>query len=107
MLTGWVNDVDFESLFSRQVEGLGNTGDVLMALSTSGNSGNVINAVKKATSIGINSIVMTGKNGGKLASLGNVKIKIPSDDTQRIQEGHLTAGHIFCDLVETAFKPEF
>ena len=107
MLTGWVNDVDFQSLFSRQVEGLGNTGDVLMALSTSGNSGNVINAVKKATSIGINSIVMTGKNGGKLASLGNVKIKIPSDDTQRIQEGHLTAGHIFCDLVEKAFKPEF
>ena len=106
MITAWSNDVDFDSLFSRQIEGLGNAGDVLVALSTSGNSSNIIKAVKISESIGIQTIIMTGKAGGSLASMGNVRIMIPSEDTQRIQEGHITAGHIFCELVEKAFTPE-
>ena len=106
MITAWTNDVDFDSLFSRQIEGLGSAGDVLVALSTSGNSSNIIKAVKISESIGVQTIIMTGKSGGSLASMGNVRIMIPSEDTQRIQEGHITAGHIFCELVERAFIPE-
>ncbi len=105
MITAWVNDVDFKTLFSRQVEGLGKEGDVLVAISTSGNSENVVEAVEKARSMEIGVIVMTGKGGGKLGGRGDVNIMIPSDDTQRIQEGHITAGHIFCELVEQAFEP--
>ena len=86
------------------MEGLGKAGDVLVALSSSGNSANVVQAVEKAKSMGVNVIVLTGKNGGKLASMGVVNICVPSDDTQRIQEGHITAGHIFCELVEQAFE---
>ena len=106
LITAWANDVDFDSLFSRQIEGLGSAGDVLVALSTSGNSSNIIKAVKISESIGVQTIIMTGKSGGSLASMGNVRIMIPSEDTQRIQEGHITAGHIFCELVERAFIPE-
>tara|TARA_B100000029_G_C17607282_1_gene967863 strand:- start:4071 stop:4646 length:576 start_codon:yes stop_codon:yes gene_type:complete len=106
MITAWANDVDFDSLFSRQIEGLGNSNDVLIALSTSGNSSNIVKAVKIAESIGMETIIMTGKTGGRLALMGNVKIMIPSEDTQRIQEGHITAGHIFCELVEKAFSLE-
>ncbi|MBF88304.1 MAG: phosphoheptose isomerase [Candidatus Marinimicrobia bacterium] len=106
MITAWANDVDFDSLFSRQIEGLGNSNDVLVALSTSGNSSNIVKAVKIAESIGMETIIMTGKTGGRLALMGNVKIMIPSEDTQRIQEGHITAGHIFCELVEKAFSLE-
>ncbi len=91
-------------IFSRQVEGLGKAGDVLVALSTSGNSANVVQAVEKAKSMGVNVIVLKGKSGGKLASMGVVNICVPSDDTQHIQEGHITAGHIFCELVEQAFE---
>ena len=106
LITAWTNDVDFDSLFSRQIEGLGSAGDVLVALSTSGNSSNIIKAVNISESIGVQTIIMTGKSGGSLASMGNVRIMIPSEDTQRIQEGHITAGHIFCALVERAFIPE-
>jgi D-sedoheptulose 7-phosphate isomerase len=106
MITAWVNDVDFKTLFSRQVEGLGKVGDVLVAISTSGNSENVLEAVEKARSMNIGVIALTGKGGGKLGGRGNVSIMIPSDDTQRIQEGHITAGHIFCELVEKAFESE-
>tara|TARA_B100001750_G_C15144483_1_gene416395 strand:- start:10 stop:597 length:588 start_codon:yes stop_codon:yes gene_type:complete len=106
MITAWVNDVDFKTLFSRQVEGLGRAGDVLVAISTSGNSENVLEAVEKARSMNIGVIVLTGNGGGKLGGRGNVSIMIPSNDTQRIQEGHITAGHIFCELVEKAFEAE-
>ena len=101
-VTAWANDTDYESIFSRQIEGLGNAGDVLVAISTSGNSANVIRAINEAKSKGIHEIVLTGKSGGKMADVGDVTICIPSDDTQRIQEGHLLAEHIMCESVEAA-----
>lgn len=103
LLTAWSNDVGFDTLFSRQIEGLGNGGDVLIALSTSGDSENVVKGVDAAEEKGLNVIVLTGRDGGRLANRGDVCIRVPSDDTQRIQEGHLAAGHIFCELVEQSF----
>ncbi len=101
-VTAWANDTDYESIFSRQIEGLGESGDVLVAISTSGNSGNVIRAIDAAKERNISVIVLTGKSGGKMANTGDVTICIPSDDTQRIQEGHLLAEHILCESVEAA-----
>jgi D-sedoheptulose 7-phosphate isomerase len=102
-ITAWANDVGFKSVFAQQVGALGTEGDVFIALSTSGNSGNVIEAVEKARSIGMKIIVFTGRSGGKLKPMGDVVISIPSDDCQRIQEGHILAGHIMCELVEQEF----
>ena len=99
-ITAWSNDTDYESIFSRQIEGLGSTGDILMAISTSGNSRNVVKAVESCNDKGITVIVLTGKTGGLLKDMGDVTISIPSDDTQRIQEGHLLAEHILCEMVE-------
>lgn len=99
-ITAWSNDTDYESIFSRQIEGLGNAGDVLLAISTSGNSNNVVKAVEACKAKGISVIVLTGKTGGVLKVLGDVTVSIPSDDTQRIQEGHLLAEHILCEMVE-------
>ena len=104
LLTAWTNDSDFETVFSRQVEALGEAGDVLVALSTSGNSKNVLEAVKCADDMDIRTIVLTGKSGGLLKNRGSVTIRIPSDDTQRIQEGHITVGHILCELVENSIR---
>jgi len=99
-ITAWSNDTDYESIFSRQIEGLGSTGDILMAISTSGNSRNVVKAVESCKEKRITVIVLTGKTGGVLKDMGDVTISIPSDDTQRIQEGHLLAEHILCEMVE-------
>ncbi len=101
-VTAWANDTDYESIFSRQIEGLGESGDILVAISTSGNSSNVIRAIDAAKAMDIAVIVLTGKSGGKMADVGDVTICIPSDDTQRIQEGHLLAEHILCESVEAA-----
>jgi D-sedoheptulose 7-phosphate isomerase len=102
-LTAWSNDIDFESTFSRQIEGLGKSGDVLIAISTSGNSSNVISAISTAKKMGILVIILTGDSGGKMIkSKADVIINIPSDDTQRIQEGHLLVEHILCESVEEA-----
>ncbi|MFQ6676012.1 MAG: SIS domain-containing protein [Fidelibacterota bacterium] len=103
LLTAWSNDMDFETVFSRQVEALGEKGDVLMAISTSGNSPNVVRAAETARKRGIKTVVFTGEDGGRLKEHGDIVIQIPSADTQRIQEGHIAAGHIICDLVEQAF----
>lgn len=99
-ITAWSNDTDYESIFSRQIEGLGSADDILMAISTSGNSRNVVKAVESCKEKGITVIVLTGKTGGVLKDMGDVTISIPSDDTQRIQEGHLLAEHILCEMVE-------
>jgi len=99
-ITAWSNDTDYESIFSRQIEGLGSADDILMAISTSGNSRNVVKAVESCKEKGITVIVLTGKTGGVLKDMGDVTISIPSDDTQRIQEGHLLAEHILCEIVE-------
>ena len=102
-ITAWSNDTDYASIFSRQVEGLGNAGDILVAISTSGNSINVINAICSAQKRNMKVIILSGKSGGKMAGMGDVGIMIPSDDTQRIQEGHLLTEHILCEMVEEQF----
>lgn len=99
-LTAGGNDIGFENVFARNVEGLGNTGDVLLAISTSGNSPNILKAIEMAKSKGMIVIGLTGGSGGKLAGIADVPVIIPSDNVQRIQEGHITAAHIICELVE-------
>ena len=101
-LTAWANDTDYESIFSRQIQGLGEKGDILVAISTSGNSTNVIQGIKAAKAKSMKVIVLTGKSGCKMGGKGDVTICIPSDDTQRIQEGHLLTEHILCESVEAA-----
>jgi len=99
-LTAGGNDIGYENVFARNVEGLGNKGDVLIAISTSGNSVNVIKAVDKAHEKGMTVIGLIGGSGGKLKALVDIAIVVPSVSTQRIQEGHITIGHIFCEAVE-------
>lgn len=99
-LTAGGNDIGFENVFARNVEGLGNTGDLLMAVSTSGNSGNVVKAVEMAKAKGMKVVGFLGGTGGKLKSMVDVAIVIPSNNVQRIQEGHITAGHIIFELTE-------
>jgi len=99
-LTAGGNDIGFENVFARNVEGLGNNGDVLLAISTSGNSPNVIKAVHAAHNKKMKVIGFLGGNGGKLKDLVDLPIVIPSSNVQRIQEGHITIAHIICELVE-------
>ena len=99
-LTAGGNDIGFENVFDRNVEGLGNDGDVLLAISTSGNSANVIKAVHSAHNKKMKVIGFLGGNGGKLKDLVDLPIIIPSSNVQRIQEGHITIAHIICELVE-------
>ena len=99
-LTAGGNDIGFENVFARNVEGLGIKGDVLLAISTSGNSPNVIKAVDMAHKKGMKVIGFLGGNGGKLKDIVDLPIVIPSSNVQRIQEGHITVAHIICELVE-------
>lgn len=99
-LTALGNDYGFETVFSRQIEALVKPGDVVIAISTSGNSSNVINGAREAKKRGATVIGLTGKGGGKLKAWTNICLEIPSERTCRIQEGHITAGHIICSLVE-------
>ncbi len=99
-LTAGGNDIGFENVFARSVEGLGNDGDVLLAISTSGNSVNIIKAVHSAHKKKMKVIGFLGRNGGKLKDIVDLPIIIPSSNVQRIQEGHITVAHIVCELVE-------
>ncbi|WHZ37721.1 D-sedoheptulose 7-phosphate isomerase [Sagittula sp. MA-2] len=99
-LTAAGNDLGFDRIFSRQVEALGRSGDVLIGISTSGRSQNVISAVEQARALGIKTIHWGGGEGGALASLCDNSIVVPSTTTARIQELHITVGHIFCDQIE-------
>ena len=99
-ITAWTNDTDFNSIFSRQIQGIGDTGDVLIGISTSGNSENVINAIRQANFKKLKTITLTGKTAGKIDGLADITIKVPSDNTQRIQECHIMIGQILCSLVE-------
>ncbi len=99
-LTAGGNDIGFDNVFARSVEGLGNEGDVLLAISTSGNSSNVIKAVEMAKSKGMKTLGLLGGKGGKLKSILDLSITIPSTNIQRIQEGHITVAHIICEIVE-------
>jgi len=104
-LTAYSNDYGFESAFERQVRTLGKAGDVLVAISTSGLSKNVINAVRAASSMSMQIIVLTGMKG-ELLKVSDVVVTVPSDNTQHIQESHLTVEHIICDLVEQSMFSE-
>ena len=99
-MTAVSNDYGFESTYSRMLEAIGKKGDVLIALSTSGNSENVVNAVKMANSLGMLSVGMSGATGGKIKDLCQHNIIIPSSNTARIQEAHILVGHIFCQIIE-------
>ena len=100
VITAIGNDYGFERLFSRQVEAHGNEGDVFIALSTSGNSPNIIKALEACKVKGVKTIGLTGESGGKMAGLCDICIKVPSTETPRIQESHILIGHIICYLVE-------
>jgi D-sedoheptulose 7-phosphate isomerase len=99
-LTAVGNDYSFDLIYSRLIDGIGQAGDVLIGLSTSGNSKNVIKAFETAKEKGIHTIGFTGKTGGLLKAVSDVLINVPSTDTPRIQESHILAGHIVCQLVE-------
>jgi D-sedoheptulose 7-phosphate isomerase len=101
-LTAQSNDYGFEGVFARQVEALGGRADVLWAFSTSGNSANVVAAVQAARERGLATIGFTGASGGKLKDLVDYCLCVPSSDTPRIQEAHIAAAHVICDLVEQA-----
>lgn len=100
MLTAGGNDIGFENIFARQVEALGNAGDVLIAISTSGKSENVNRAIRVAKQRAMTVIGLLGKDGGTSKDLVDIPIVIPSNDTQRIQEGHITTAHIICGIIE-------
>lgn len=101
-LTAFTNDFGYDNVFARQVETLGRNGDVLIGLSTSGNSANVVAAVKAAKANGIRTIAMTGESGGALKDLADVVIAVPSSQTGHIQEAHIALGHALTAAVEKA-----
>lgn len=100
VITCIANDYSYQEIFSRQIEGLCSKKDLLVALSTSGNSPNVLNAMIAANQIGIETIALLGKKGGNALALADIAVVVPSNSTARIQESHITIGHILCDLVE-------
>jgi D-sedoheptulose 7-phosphate isomerase len=100
-LTAVANDYSYDVVYSRLVDGTMNKGDVLIGLSTSGNSKNIINAFKTAKEKGIITIALTGESGGEMGVLVDYLINVPSTDTPRIQEAHIMVGHIICELVES------
>ena len=104
-LTAVANDYSFNEIYSRLIEGIGNNGDILIGLSTSGNSANIIKAFKAAHKNEMITIGLTGETGGEMKSFCNILINLPSTDTPRIQESHILVGHIICQLVEEAIFP--
>ena len=103
IITAIGNDFGFEKVFARQLEGIGKVGDVLIGLSTSGNSENVVEVFRLAKELGISTVAFTGESGGILRDLADILINVPSNDTPRIQEAHIMVGHIICELVEKEF----
>lgn len=104
-ITAVANDYSFAEIYARWVSAIGRPKDVLIALSTSGNSENVVRAVRQAEENGMTTIGFTGRDGGKLAGLCDYALRVPSDDTPRIQEVHMLVGHTVCELVEAALFP--
>lgn len=102
VLTAVGNDYGFNQVFARQIEAWARPGDVVVGISTSGNSENVVAAMEQAKEKGAFTVAFTGESGGKLAPLADICFKVPSSSTPRIQEAHITAGHIICDMVEKA-----
>ncbi len=104
ILTAVANDFGYENIFSRQIEALGVKGDILVAISTSGNSKNIINAVNTAKRQKLSVLGLTGKDGGFLKQISDLCICVPSDEVNHIQEMHITIGHLVCSLIEENFN---
>ncbi len=100
IITAISNDYGYDKIFARQIEAYATKKDVIVGISTSGNSLNVIEGMKKAKQIGTKTICLTGGDGGEMAEIAEIALIVPSSDTPRIQEGHITIGHIVCDIVE-------
>ncbi len=100
ILTAVANDYGYDDVFAKQVKAIGEKGDILFAISTSGNSPNVLKAVEFAREIGMKSVSLTGKDGGKIARISDIDINIPVFSTARVQEAHITVIHIICKIVE-------
>ena len=99
-LTAIGNDYGYDKVFSRQLEGMGQKGDLFIGISTSGNSLNIIEAFRSAKSMGITTVALTGRDGGEMAKMADIALIVPSDATPRIQESHILIGHIICDIIE-------
>lgn len=102
-LTAVANDYGYDVVYSRMIDGIGQAGDILAGLSTSGNSGNIIKAFEVAKQKGLITVAFTGETGGKMKGMTDHLINVPSNDTPRIQESHITIGHIICQLVEEKY----
>ncbi len=105
-LTAVANDYGFEHVFARLVEARGSEGDVMICLSTSGNSKNILNAIKKANGMGLKSVGLSGKSGGEMKNLCKITICVPSEEVPRIQETHILIGHIICEIIESEIFPD-
>ena len=105
-MTAVANDYGYEATYARMVEAAGKKGDILVGMSTSGNSPNVVKALQKAKELGMITVGFTGKNGGKIRDICDIMICAPSDDTPRIQEAHILVGHIICQLIEQELFPD-
>ncbi len=104
-LTAVANDYSYDEVYSRMIKGSGKKGDVLFGISTSGNSTNVVNALKQANELGMKTIAFTGEGGGEMAAVADICIKVPSTDTPRVQEAHILIGHIICEIIESELFP--
>ena len=104
-MTAVANDYGYEATYARMVEAAGRAGDVLIGISTSGNSPNVVKTMQKAKEIGMITVGFTGKSGGEMKGICDIMIRVPSDDTPRIQEAHILIGHIICQLIEQEMFP--
>ena len=105
-LTAVANDYSFDEVYARILRGIGKEGDVLISLSTSGNSKNIIKALETAQELGMITVGLTGETGGKMKPLCDFLINVPSSDTPRIQESHIMIGHIICEFVESSLFPK-
>jgi len=106
ILTSLANDYGYEVVFAKQIEALGRKNDVVIGISTSGKAKNVVLGIKQAKKMGLKAIALTGADGGELAKLTDISLVVPSSVTARIQEAHITIGHIVCELVEQAVCQE-
>jgi D-sedoheptulose 7-phosphate isomerase len=105
-LTAVANDYGYDEVYARLVKGSGKKGDIIVGLSTSGNSTNVIKAFETANALGLKTIGLTGASGGKMKDISTILINLPSDNTARIQESHIMIGHIICEIVESRMFPQ-
>jgi D-sedoheptulose 7-phosphate isomerase len=106
ILTAVANDYDFRQVFAKQVRALGRPGDLAIGLSTSGNSHNVVAGLKAARALGLGTLALSGRDGGPVAAAAESALVVPSRNTARIQEVHITIGHVLCDLVDFILYPE-